>query len=182
MLSSRRRVRWGVLVLFLGSVACGDDGDEGGESAAQTSSEPQTTGASSTGSMSSDGSTSTTAGDGSSTSSTTSSTSDSGSTSAASTSSGTGGSGTGDAGTGAAVCDPSASDGECFTCVKSNCCVAWTLCQDDPICECTLECHVVDGNSLGQCRNQCGGETANYNGVYFCGQMNCLGLCDWQSP
>jgi hypothetical protein len=79
---------------------------------------------------------------------------------------------------GAATCEPDAEDDACRECVKANCCGAWTACQDDEICACTIDCHLA-GASLGSCKNQCGGDVETYEAVYFCGQMFCLGTCDW---
>jgi hypothetical protein len=169
-----------VLVALTLVLGCGDDGGSDSDSTG-----------SGTESTSSDTTTSTSEGTSSATSASTSSdASTDPSTSSASTTTTTGGSTSDSAGTGtttdsatsgAGLCEPTNDDGECYTCVKSNCCQAWTLCQNDESCACILDCHVVQGNSLGMCRSTCG-DSMLYNGVYFCGQMSCLGLCDWSSP
>ena len=80
------------------------------------------------------------------------------------------------------ACDPDAQPNECLTCVATNCCNALSLCGGSAACECIIECHVVKGNSIGNCKSTCDADDAAveaYNGVYFCGQMSCLGTCDW---
>lgn len=75
-------------------------------------------------------------------------------------------------------CTPDAADDACRECVKANCCDDWIACANDEVCACTIDCHLA-GASLGSCKNQCGGDPETYEAVYFCGQMFCLGTCDW---
>lgn len=41
-----------------------------------------------------------------------------------------------------------------------------------------LDCH-LGGDSLGKCLNQCDTNDELYKPVFFCGQMYCLGVCEW---
>ena len=75
-------------------------------------------------------------------------------------------------------CTPDGADDPCRECVKANCCDDWIACANDDVCACTIDCH-LGGSSLGSCKNQCGGDPETYDAVYFCGQMFCLGTCDW---
>lgn len=75
-------------------------------------------------------------------------------------------------------CTPDGADDPCRECVKANCCDDWIACANDEVCACTIDCH-LGGASLGSCKNQCGGDPETYEALYFCGQMFCLGTCDW---
>ena len=80
------------------------------------------------------------------------------------------------------ACDPDAQPNECLMCVATPCCNLLGGCEGDEGCACLLDCHVEQGNSIGNCKSQCNASDdaiGLYNGVYFCGQMSCLGTCDW---
>lgn len=78
------------------------------------------------------------------------------------------------------VCEPAPPEGDqCLECVHANCCVAWQACMNDVPCACVVDCHVIQGNSLGMCSNTCNLDSDLYQGLYFCGQGNCLGSCEW---
>jgi hypothetical protein len=80
----------------------------------------------------------------------------------------------------AGVCEPPPPEGNaCLECVVANCCDGWVACQANEPCACVVDCHVVDGGSLGGCSNQCNLDTELYQALYFCGQMYCLGTCEW---
>jgi hypothetical protein len=49
----------------------------------------------------------------------------------------------------------------------------------DDGCSCIIDCHVLEGNSLGSCESQCDSDGELYQAVFFCGQMYCLGTCEW---
>lgn len=160
-----------MVALWLGS-GCGDGSPDDG------------TGASSVGSG--DGSTaavgSTTASSSPTSEATTTATSEAGSgeaptTAAADSSDGPVSTGPGDTGT---TCEPPPPAGDvCLECVAASCCTAWAACQADEPCACVVDCHVVQGGSLGMCSNQCNLDSELYQALYFCGQGSCLGSCEW---
>jgi hypothetical protein len=154
---------------------CGDSstGEETGASTASTgggmttASTDTTAPAISVGETSSDGTPTTTAAD--STGAPTSTGPGEGSSDAGSSDGETGG-----------VCEPPPPAGDaCLECVVANCCTAWVACQADEPCACVVDCHVVQGGSLGMCSNQCNLDSDLYQALYFCGQGSCLGTCDW---
>jgi hypothetical protein len=80
----------------------------------------------------------------------------------------------------AGSCEPPPPAGDaCLECAAANCCTAWAACQANEPCACVVDCHVVQGGSLGMCRNQCNLDTNLYQALYFCGQASCLGTCVW---
>jgi hypothetical protein len=80
----------------------------------------------------------------------------------------------------AGACEPPPPEGNaCLECAAANCCTAWAACQADEPCACVVDCHVVNGGSLGNCSNQCDLDTKLYQALYFCGQQSCLGTCEW---
>jgi hypothetical protein len=82
------------------------------------------------------------------------------------------------AGDSAGVCEgPQAN--ACLDCAVPACCEQWSACQADEGCACVIDCHVVQGGSLGSCESQCGSDGELYQGVFFCGQQSCLGACEW---
>jgi hypothetical protein len=150
---------------------CGDSssGEETGASSTATAGGETTAPGTTLGEASSDGTPGTTAAD---------STGTPGSTGPGEGSSGTT-STEGEAET-AATCEPPPPAGDlCLECVTTHCCTAWAACQADEPCACVVDCHVVKGGSLGSCRNQCNLDSNLYQALYFCGQMSCLGGCDW---
>lgn len=89
-------------------------------------------------------------------------------------------SGPGTAGETAGTCEPPPPEGDaCLECVVASCCTAWVACQADEPCACVVDCHVVQGGSLGMCSNQCNLDSDLYQALYFCGQGSCLGSCEW---
>lgn len=84
------------------------------------------------------------------------------------------------AGETAGTCEPPPPEGDaCLECVVASCCTAWVACQADEPCACVVDCHVVQGGSLGMCSNQCNLDSDLYQALYFCGQGSCLGTCEW---
>jgi hypothetical protein len=80
----------------------------------------------------------------------------------------------------AGACEPPPPEGNaCLECAAASCCTAWAACQADEPCACVVDCHVVNGGSLGNCSNQCNLDTELYQALYFCGQQSCLGTCEW---
>lgn len=80
----------------------------------------------------------------------------------------------------ASACDPPPPAGDaCLECAAANCCTTWATCQADEPCACVVDCHVVQGGSLGMCSNQCNLDSDLYQALYFCGQASCLGTCEW---
>ena len=77
------------------------------------------------------------------------------------------------------ACDPDAQDHPCLECFVDDCCKSWTMCLADEGCECIVDCHVIDGGSLGNCESQCNSDGELYQQLFFCGQMYCLGTCEW---
>lgn len=160
-----------VVVLWLGS-GCGSPDDDTGPSSfgsgdgSSASTSAPTTASSMTSDASSNGTT------------TESSSGDTPTTAAAdSTDEGPASTGPGDTGP---TCEPPPPDGNaCLECVVNSCCAVWVACQADEPCACVVDCHVVQGNSLGMCSNQCNLDSDLYQGLFFCGEANCLGTCDW---
>jgi hypothetical protein len=162
---------------------CGGDDDSGSASsdagtgsASDTTSGTATTASTSAATTSSDATSAGTATDPSTTSDGSASTTDPSSTAGSS-----GDDSTSADDTGSLSCPIETDDIDCIQCVKPPCCEHWANCQNDDSCACIVECHVVDGGSLGACRSTCGDSTL-YNALYFCGQMYCLGTCDWDNP
>ena len=92
----------------------------------------------------------------------------------------TDGDGSSDGGGTGPICEPTPPAGDlCLECVHANCCVTWQACMNDEPCACVVDCHVVQGNSLGMCSNACNLDSDLYQALYFCGQASCLGSCDW---
>jgi hypothetical protein len=77
------------------------------------------------------------------------------------------------------VCDPETYDHPCLQCFVDDCCQHWMSCLADEGCSCMIDCHVIEGGSLGSCESQCDSDGELYQAVFFCGQMYCLGTCDW---
>lgn len=166
----------GIVVAWL-LHGCGDStaGDETGASATASGSGTATT----SGEATSPG---TTRGEGSSDGTPVTTAADSTTTGApASSGTGTDSSDPGTAGETAGTCEPPPPAGDaCLECVVASCCTAWVACQADEPCACVVDCHVVQGGSLGMCSNQCNLDSDLYQALYFCGQGSCLGTCEWQ--
>jgi hypothetical protein len=77
------------------------------------------------------------------------------------------------------ACDPAAQDHPCLECFVDDCCKYWTQCLADEGCTCIIDCHVIEGGSLGSCESQCNSDGELYETIFFCGQMYCLGTCEW---
>src|SRR5688572_10430437 len=157
------RAKWVCVVILAGVIACGDDDDGSASTSEATNAMPTSTQSADDGSSAPmTMSTAMTAGD------------DDGDGDGASQTAGDddGGPSTGpaddtmastaaqttepaDSGTadGGAVCDEQTDP--CFQCVAEACCNFWTECQNDPGCACVLDCHVIEGGSLGGCESQC---------------------------
>jgi hypothetical protein len=77
------------------------------------------------------------------------------------------------------ACDPEAQEHPCLECFVDDCCKSWTMCLADEGCTCIVDCHVIEGGSLGGCESQCDSDGELYQALFFCGQMYCLGTCEW---
>lgn len=75
-------------------------------------------------------------------------------------------------------CTPGPDDDDCRVCVQMHCCSAWTACRNDEGCACTVDCHLA-GGALNSCENMCNDDGELYEALFFCGQMSCLGTCEW---
>lgn len=162
-----------LLCLALVGACGGDPSDEGGDSSAST--EAGATQAGSTATPATDDGTS-----GSGMTATTDAASGTTSASGSATSNATtdeDDSGTAETGP---VCEPRPPAGNtCLECVYGSCCVAWEACFADEPCACVIDCHVIQGNSLGMCSNVCNLDSNRYQELFFCGEANCLGSCEW---
>jgi hypothetical protein len=160
-----------VVAILAGGFACGDEGgDDGGGSTSTTTTTPTTSTGQTTTSSTTTGSetTTTTSAEGSS-SAESNGTSPAESSGAASSEGSSGGAG---------MCGPEDVDDDCRTCLKMACCDAWLMCRNDESCACTFDCHLA-GGSLNSCENMCNHDGQLYEYLFFCGQMTCLGTCDW---
>jgi hypothetical protein len=175
---SRATASFVVVAIFIGGFACGDEGgdDGGGGTSDATGSTtgaattmPTTSTTQTTNSSTTIGSeTTTTSAEGSS-SADSMGTTPAESSSAASSEGSSGGAG---------MCGPEDVDDDCRTCLKMACCDAWLMCRNDESCACTFDCH-LGGGALNSCENMCNHDGQLYEYLFFCGQMTCLGTCDW---
>jgi hypothetical protein len=72
------------------------------------------------------------------------------------------------------ACEPAPNDDECTSCLKDNCCDAFTACFSDPDCACMATC-LQEGNDPQVCAPQCmvNGFPPELQGLAACMMQSC---------